>query len=92
MKGEINMKTIQVKLSKLNKLQLKGELQIEIEKYIYGFTKQEILDTEYLIFGIYGGEQVEMMSLEIAIPNDYKDFEEKIKEKFSIDIKILLDK
>jgi len=88
------MKNVNVKLSKLNKIQIAGELQLTIDNYIYGFTKQEMLGDVYLVFGIYGGGSAEIIPVdeEFTSKEDYKAFEDKINKKFNIDIKILLDK
>jgi hypothetical protein len=83
-----------IKLSKLNQLQIGGELQLIINSCIYGFTKYEMLEDMYLVFGIYGGGSAEIIAVdeEFTSKEDYKAFENKINKKFNIDIKILLDK
>jgi hypothetical protein len=89
------MKTI--KLSELRELEIGEELEIEVDDYVYGFTKQEMLDCEFLIFGAYGGGCIETTH----ILNDgtknyerdaYEEFEKRINKVFTINIKIELDK
>lgn len=88
------MKTINVKISELKELKLGEELKVDSSDYIYGFTKQEILGDEYLIFGLYGSGLLEMMLIEGDWTNneDYKKFKDSINNKFEIKIKILLNK
>lgn len=81
-----------VKLSDLKNLEFEETIELENDILPYGFTKLEIMDCDYLIFGSRGFySSIIAMALDDEIA-DYKDFQEKINSKYDINLEILFDK
>jgi hypothetical protein len=81
-----------VKVSDLELLEFGQEIVLENEILSFGFTKLEILGTEYLVFGIYG-EGGTIITIDLNDLNEfgYREFLEKISNEFDINLELIFD-
>lgn len=80
-----------IKVSELENLKTNEIIEIENDISFFGFTKVIIFDEEYLVFGLYAGNQMMSVLARELDKNEYKQFVKQINKKHDINLELIFD-